>query len=134
MQKRDAVSGFTLLEIVIVLGIIGVLFGTLFAVYSSTLEISAQVDSAEERGRKVRTTLSLLESDFAGIYFGEQEENATSPRKGVRLDHRGIPGGYPLGRHRADSRRLRDDEHPRVLRKVSQGDGLAGPLRAPEPG
>jgi prepilin-type N-terminal cleavage/methylation domain-containing protein len=84
MQKRG-VSGFTLLEIIIVMGIIGVIFGTLFAVYSSTLEISAQVDSAEERGRKARTTLSLLESDFAGIYFGEQEENATSPRKEYAL-------------------------------------------------
>jgi prepilin-type N-terminal cleavage/methylation domain-containing protein len=81
---RGAASGFTLLEIVIVLGIIGVLFGTLFAVYSSTLEISAQVDSAEERGRKARTTLSLLESDFAGIYFGDQE-NATSPSKEYAL-------------------------------------------------
>ena len=64
-------GGFTLLEIMVVLGILGVLFGTLFTVYSSTLEISAQVDAAEERGRSVKTVLSLLESDLSALYLGE---------------------------------------------------------------
>jgi type II secretion system protein J len=76
--------GFTLLEIMVVLGILGVLFGTLFAVYTSTLDIAAQVDAAEERGRAVRTTLSLLESDLAGIYL-QPRENGTEPSREYAL-------------------------------------------------
>jgi prepilin-type N-terminal cleavage/methylation domain-containing protein len=77
---RRTKNGFTLLEIMVVLGILGVLFGTLFTVYSSTLGISAHVDEAEERGRVVRTTLTLLESDLSGLYLDHQENGNGTER------------------------------------------------------
>jgi prepilin-type N-terminal cleavage/methylation domain-containing protein len=89
-RLRRTENGFTLLEILVVLGILGVLFGTLFTVYSSTLGISAQVDEAEERGRVVRTTLTLLEGDLTGLYL-EPREDGKEPSKGYALRTGGSP-------------------------------------------
>jgi prepilin-type N-terminal cleavage/methylation domain-containing protein len=76
-------SGFTLLEIMVVLAILGVLFGILFTVYTSTLEISAQVDTAQERGRAARTTLELLQNDLTGLYL---KRPATGSGTGAEYD------------------------------------------------
>ncbi|MFP4070969.1 MAG: type II secretion system protein J [Desulfovibrionales bacterium] len=73
-RSRRDLRGFTLMEILIVLAIVGLLFTVLFAAYSGTMQVASEVEERGETGQMVRGALSLIQQDLRTVYISPQEE------------------------------------------------------------
>ena len=68
--------GFTLLEIIIAIAILAIVFSSLYAAYSSTLETTEQVESERDIEQAARLGLMRMADDLASVYVQEVENDS----------------------------------------------------------
>ena len=77
-------GGFTLLEIVIAIAILAIVFSSLYAAYSNTLETTEQVEIERDIEQAARLGLMRMADDLASVYVQEVEnESEDSPYRFV---------------------------------------------------
>jgi general secretion pathway protein J len=69
-------GGFTLLEIIIAIAILAIVFSSLYAAYSSTLETTEQVESERDIEQAARLGLMRMADDLASVYVQEAENDS----------------------------------------------------------
>jgi len=86
-SKRSSSKGFTLLEILIALALLGVLAGALYGTYFSLIKGRESANEGMEARRELRTTLDLLRREINSALF-----NKNNKRLHFSVDDRDIFG------------------------------------------
>ncbi len=83
-SSRHRASGFTLLEMVIAMGVLSLLLAGIFSVAKSTMELSSDLAAGQERAMMKQNFIDFLRRSFRGLPGGAE----------LRLSNRSVGGTY----------------------------------------
>ncbi len=83
-RPRSQLPAFTLLEMIIAMGVLAMLLAGIFSVAKSTMELSGDLAASQERAMMKQNFIDFLRRSFRGMPGGAE----------IRLDNRSIGGTY----------------------------------------
>lgn len=84
LQRSRHAPAFTLLEMVIAMGVLAMLLAGIFSLAKSTMELSGDLAAGQERAMMKQNFIDFLRRSFRGLPGGAE----------IRLDNRSIGGTY----------------------------------------
>ncbi|MFW6324284.1 MAG: type II secretion system protein GspJ [Desulfovibrionales bacterium] len=88
----QAMNGFTLLEIMVALGILGLLMAALFAAYTGTLEVAGDIEERTGTAEAARMVIGLMDRDLTCL-IGNDEKNESDEEERISEEGSVFRGG-----------------------------------------